>query len=311
MKHWLPIVLFVITIGIASEARSQYTFTHAKQPYQKLEGGLVLPMRWDDTVNPYSYVDLEGLTFEIYGERFPIDNIYPIGISKWGNVEINNGKSAVIIDPFHTSILDSMVPSTSVSVHVDGMLGDRILKIQWTDMGFEGRPVDITTSFQLWMYERSNNIEFRYGPHSMECIKDDPTLQGGYVGMFIAPADFSKISKIFWVYGDPENPKISKLNIRAMHCPFDADVVATIVAPTASVSFEEVPEQARGIYVAHGSSIGLTDARNARLFTIMGQQVLSMDQVEGSISLQGVASGRYFLEYEADGNTHRRAVIIE
>lgn len=311
MKRWLPVFLFVLTISIADQARSQYTFTHTKIPYQQLEGGLTLPMRWDDTVNPYSYVDLDGLTFEIYGETFRIDNIYPIGISKWGNVEINNGKSAVIIDPFHTSILDSMVPSTAISVHVDGMLGDRILKIQWTDMGFEGRPTEITASFQMWMYERSNNIEFRYGPHTMECIKDDPTLQGGYVGMFIAPADFSKINKIFWIYGDPENPKISKLNIRAMHCPFDADVVATIVAPTASVAMEHESGSISGLYVEQGGSISLTNATDVRLYSVMGQRVLSNGHIDGALSLDGVASGRYFLEYQSGGTTHRRAVIIE
>ena len=125
--------------------RAQYALSQRTSPYQQLEGGMNIPMRWDDTVNPYTYVDLYGLPFTIFGESFKLDQFYPIAISKWGNVEIRNATHAVIIDPFHTSSLDSLMPTAQVSLDVVGPIGDRVFKIQWRDLG---RQLRIATRIQ-------------------------------------------------------------------------------------------------------------------------------------------------------------------
>ncbi len=288
-------------------AHAQYALSQRTETYKPLEDGMYIPMRWDDTVNPYTYVGLYGLPFTIFGESFKLDQFYPIAISKWGNVEIRNATHAVIIDPFHTASLDSLTPSAQVSLDVVGPIGDRILKIQWRDLGFTGFPTDLVTNFQMWMYERTSNVEFYYGKHSLECDLTDPTLQDAYVGMFIAPADFSKINKIFWIYGDPESPKVSKLNIKAMHCAFAPNSAVTLATPSAGVALasEEVPQS--GLMMQRTESIAIENATSLKLYSVMGQLIHAADNV---MPLASVAAGRYFLEYQQNGETMRRAVVV-
>jgi hypothetical protein len=315
MKHWLQNFFFVSVLGIAcvqvEAARAQYTLSHRPQTYQELTSGMNIPMRWADTVNPYTYVDLNGLTFKLFGEEFALNEFYPIAISKWGNVEIRSAKSAVIIDPFHTSSLDSLKPGAAVSLDVEGATGDRILKIQWKDMGFTGFPIEETVNFQLWMYERTGQVEFYYGPHSLVCDKNDPTLQGAYVGMFIAVPDFSKINKIFWIYGDPENPKTSKTNIKAMHCHFDVNTAVALNAPSADVAMHEEETVIPGLLVQRGSTIKLDNASSLKLYSITGQLVMDAESASASLALDVIASGRYFLEYVQNGEVCRRPVVIQ
>jgi hypothetical protein len=315
MKHWLQKLLVVSMIGAAcvqvEVARAQYQLSHRSETYQELEGGLVIPMPWADTVNPYTYVDLYGLTFKIFGEDFKIDSINPIAISKWGNIDLRTEKSSVIIDAFHTPSLDSASENTQVSLDVIGEPGDKILKIQWRDMGFTGFPKDVRINFQMWMYERTGEVEFHYGPHSLGCDKTDPTLQGGYVGMFIAKLDFSVINKICWIYGEPENPKISRVNIKPMHCPFEANTSVSLNAMVAGVSLQDRETVPSGLLATRNGSIAIDNASALRLYSVMGQLLRSADRANESISADGIAAGRYFLEFQRDGETERRAVIIE
>lgn len=288
-------------------AHAQYSLSHRTDNYRPLEDGMYIPMRWDDSVNPYTYVDLNGLAFKLFGEDFTLDAVHPIAISKWGNVEIRSEKHAVIIDAFHTASLDSLIPSAQVSLDVVGTIGDRILKIQWRDFGFTGFSEDLVTNFQLWMYERNSNVEFYYGNNTLECDKTDPTLQGAYVGMFIAPADYSRISKIFWIYGDPETPKVSKMTIKAMHCAFAPNSAVTLATPSADVVANGEEQVLSGLILQRTESIELENATSLKLYSVMGQLILSADRV---MLLDGISAGRYFLEYLQNGEFIRRAVVV-
>lgn len=315
MKHWLHVLSFGVfiasTAAVTDNAHAQYTFKKRTAPYQPLQTEQVLEMRWDDTVNPYTYVGYDGLAFKVFGEEFAFNSKYPIAISKWGNVEIRNANSVVIIDPFHTSAMDSVKPTAKVSAMVDGTEGDYIMKIQWKDMGFESAPPDLYTNFQMWMYQRTGDIEFHYGPHNIGCDPSDPTLQGAYVGLFIAPPDFSSIRKIYWVYGSPEDPKISKMQIRAMKCVFDENTVVTLAAPVAGVSETEVASTPMEAIYVQDRTLTLANASDVKLYSIMGQMILSEGTVNGELSLQHISAGRYFIEYQEAGEFIRRALIIE
>jgi hypothetical protein len=303
-----PIALLLASWLCAPSAQAQqYRLSHQPQTYTTLEGSQWLPMPWSDTVNPYTYVDLGGEEFTLFGEKFTLGGLTPMGISKWGNIEVMNSESAVIIDPFHSAILDSMRPSSKVSIQVTGESGDKIVRIEWKDLGFAGEDPTLHVSFQLVMHQRDGRVEFFYGPHNIDCDMTNSALQGAYVGMFIAPLDFSSIRRIFWVTGTPDDPKVSKMSIKAMKCVFPADHAVTISAPS-SVAPEATMAIDAGIVAQN--SIRL-DAEDVKIYTVLGQEIKSVRRTEGELLLRDLPRGRYFLEYVQNGERVRRALLLE
>ncbi|WP_378174667.1 T9SS type A sorting domain-containing protein [Aquimarina sp. SS2-1] len=61
---------------------------------------------------------------------------------------------------------------SNISYLVEGSAGNRILKIEWNNVGFlsdilaDGISTDFT-NFQLWLFEGSNDIEIHFGPNSI------------------------------------------------------------------------------------------------------------------------------------------------
>ena len=86
-------------------------------------------------------------------------------------------------------IQDRTVSETStsaISYKTEGSAGDRILKLEVKNAGLEnavyhGHDEDhFYLSFQVWLYERGNIIEYRYGNHNITNLEvlDDEVLVG-------------------------------------------------------------------------------------------------------------------------------------
>lgn len=57
---------------------------------------------------------------------------------------------------------------SSISYKIEqGLSGNNVLKIEWKNMAFYNDSIDsyAYTSFQIWLYENTNDIEFHYGPN--------------------------------------------------------------------------------------------------------------------------------------------------
>lgn len=307
MRHLLSAFFLVAGLGFATNANAQYTLSHEPRAYEALEGADRVQMRWDDTVNPYTYVDLGDDEYTIFGKKFTLGGVTRVGISKWGNVEIYNAESVVIIDPFHSALLDSLQPTTEISVRVDGKPGSKIAKIQWKNMNFEGVSTEMFVNFQMWIYQWNGKVEFFYGPHTIGCDETNPDLQGAYVGMFLAPLDFSSIEKIFWITGKPSDPKVSKTAIRAMKCVFPADYSVAINAASASVAEEETQQVEAGLIARRSLKL---DATDVAIYSLLGQKVFNVKHVKGEVLLESLPRGRYFIEYYQDGERVRRALLL-
>jgi hypothetical protein len=96
-------------------------------------------------------------------------------------------KGALLI-PMESDLIDrgyiTQVSQSSIKYVVEGMAPNRILKIQWENCGsFDELDINGTLdefiNFQMWLYEGSNIIEYRYGPQS------------------------STLTNMYWHYGEP------------------------------------------------------------------------------------------------------------
>ncbi|MFT6321330.1 MAG: hypothetical protein ACJAT4_002260 [Granulosicoccus sp.] len=174
---------------------------------------------WDDP----NYDIPIGFNFDFYGETY--NNIQTVSLGGWLAFE----------DPYTTDSISFLIPyfddladienfntanQSTISHTTEGATGEQILKIQWKDCGFyeeifSGTPTaNNTVSFQLWLYEGTNNIEFRYGPSTLPdaaTIHDYNSPVCGFIENLSTDTDDFDA---FWhLTGDATNPTVTSSDI--------------------------------------------------------------------------------------------------
>ncbi len=85
---------------------------------------------------------------------------------------------------------DLGISLSSIGYLVEGTEGNRILKIEWKNVGSydEGAPYNMYINFQMWLYEGTNIVEYHYGPSMI----NDPDLFYYYPGAFIGITSYNE-----------------------------------------------------------------------------------------------------------------------
>jgi len=85
--------------------------------------------------------------------------------------------------------------------------GDTIIKIQWQNMGLVGNDSGDYANFQLWIYKKSQIIEFRYGPSRITDTIAFKGFTGPAVEIMLFDTNFSAVQEVHKLVHDPANPK--------------------------------------------------------------------------------------------------------
>lgn len=91
---------------------------------------------------------------------------------------------------------------SSISYQLDGTTGQRILKIEYKDCGFNVESTE-SFSYQIWMFESGGEVDLRIGSSS-----NDSTITP-FIGLINMTRD-TEISA-FLIHGDPGNPQSQTL----------------------------------------------------------------------------------------------------
>lgn len=120
----------------------------------------------------------------------------------------------VVYDSTHPGF----APLSPISYKMDGMAPNRIAKIQYKNVGFVADTTGLAyINFQVWLYEDSNIIEFRYGPQyidpsifSPNTFNDSGLFQGSYVCLNNNHilGDCSSSGRVFEVNGPADAPAL-------------------------------------------------------------------------------------------------------
>lgn len=172
-------------------SQRQYDFNMSKEAYQPLTNGTLLvtdPTSWDDPdiefQLPFAY-NWEGLSFT----HIEFDNYSPAIIltkGRWGDTILS--LNFLPGDLISRGVFSSNQLSP-VRYKIDGNTGQRILKVEWENVGFYDTDADDSMSFQLWLFEQSSDIQWRVGPSGFTDFDDS---FNGYVGPrlgIIGPVD--------------------------------------------------------------------------------------------------------------------------
>ncbi len=225
MKNY--IFFFLAFLSLASDAQ-YYQFSKTTGAYSNLTGAtVVLNGNWNDTLvslkNPFY--------FRFFSSNILAGLADSVQVDDFGNIYFNNINNG-FIEVFRVDLNSRGNNKSPISFKVEGASPSRILKIQYMNVGFDSDAPAFSDSmnFQVWIYETSSILEFRYGPNSVK-----HSSYAGENGAYVDIADPLGVSSNFIALeGDPSNPTVRTNNFSAQKTLTGTPVNGTIYRFTPS-----------------------------------------------------------------------------
>ncbi len=179
MKKLITLLVALVTFHLV-QAQS-YSFESEQKPYVELQNDILL---FDDT-GAFKLVPVFPI-FRSFGHDF--SDTLEIGYEGWMSKTKDRGFWFLpIYGEYRFPDADS-----KVSYAIDETPGNRILKIQWKQLAID-TDLDTRVNFQLWIYEKDQTVEFRYGKGS---------LPGEYaIGIYLFNRNYSNVQESIEVKG--------------------------------------------------------------------------------------------------------------
>lgn len=215
--------------------------------------------------------------------------------------------SADIIDRGY----DDEVSLSSINYIIDGNPGSRICKIEWKNVGSydEGYPYNMYFNLQLWLYEGSNIVEWRYGSSS---ITDISTFYYGETGPFSGLA-VETVSNIIveLIAGTVQNPQLTNNQASLDGHPADGTIyrltpATSQIADHQSLNFTIYPNPVQDML-----NIETKQANSmVTVFDYTGKLILTQTISEsGSVDVSTIPSGIYLVKIENEGITQTQKFV--
>ena len=178
-KIYLFALMAMLSLAVKAQPIYPYSFTKFKEAYTNLSGAtnLLSATAWDDT----TLVIPIGFNFKWALNNNTSDSLV---VDTYGLFSFKNDYDFTFympmrgMFPFYADMADLTLNGGSgtspVSYVTTGAVGSRICKVEFKNAGFyEDATATDYANFQLWLYETSNRIEFRYGPSLITDIQTD------------------------------------------------------------------------------------------------------------------------------------------
>jgi hypothetical protein len=177
---------------------SPYEFSILSESYAELENPTILTdsSGWDDP----SFIAPIGFGFDYFGSSIitlNADNNF-LGGMLYSDPSLEGLANLFVV--YASDLIDigynEGVSESTISYELTGNAPTRVFKMQWKNCGFYNEVVDLELSgnrvnFQLWLYETTNDIEIRFGSHSIKnselCHDGDP---GPWAGALVDQLSF-------------------------------------------------------------------------------------------------------------------------
>jgi hypothetical protein len=321
MKKLLLMPAFLL-FTLFANAQSVYNFETENSTYQNLTGSTSLNNGavWDDP----GYTIPLGFSFE-FG-TYSFSTIYILEWSVGGVLSSNpvDGGIVPLFVPIGQDLIDlgysSGVSQSNISYKTEGVAGSRILKIEWNNVGFfEDSTESDFMNFQLWLYEGTNTVEFRYGPSAInnpsESFEGETGPQVSLITSF--NIDTQQLAdRGYFVSGNPANPTIITLN------PGDPIVLSYLqgMIPNGTVyrflrqplAVEDFSQNDFQIYPNPASdylNVKMQSSNyNSSIYNSLGQKV-NVSLSENRIDISNLSNGIYYIKIETETGSATKKFI--
>ncbi|MBA3827944.1 MAG: T9SS type A sorting domain-containing protein [Taibaiella sp.] len=214
MKFTITPILALIFLLSATHAYSQspYRLTTLQGAYEPLTDGIVL----NNTVWFNSDFYVLPLPFP-----FKIDTIPCTAPFIEGGTTLVTDTGKAVISAFFLNNADlidkgflgsDLFSKSPIRYIVSGVPGAQIFKLEIANAGFFNE-ITFGTDFdsvymQIWLYEGTNVIEFRYGPSYISHLYNYFPIRGLPFAGYVCDVDYSLDGVYYSLTGDPVNPSI-------------------------------------------------------------------------------------------------------
>lgn len=175
MKKLLSILLVFSFLNSHSQAMYPYAFSKTTGNYQHLVGATSLTngSLWSDTSlsAPICFPFKWALSNRTINTLEIVSRGYLFSMQ---DLDSNNDILMRMLMPYYAYLADlgsmnNTNPQSDIAYLCDGTAPNRIFKIEYKNcgLGLSSNTQDYT-NFQVWLYEGSNIIEYRYGPQSIQ-----------------------------------------------------------------------------------------------------------------------------------------------
>lgn len=96
--------------------------------------------------------------------------------------------------------------TSSLAYTLEGIEGEKMLKVEWKNLGMVGNPGTDFVNVQLWLSQKDNSFEVHVGPNSVTGTTAYYGYSGPSIGGFVSTYDFSTYYSTFHIRGNPANP---------------------------------------------------------------------------------------------------------
>jgi len=317
MKTKLTILLF-LTVSCYLTAQFSYDFNVSSKPYNDLVEGTSLNngQIWDDP----GYAVPIGFDFQIGPYIF--NTIYIVDWSVGGvlSSKANDVGVASLLSPIAQDIIDlgfwGGASQSNLSYKTEGTIGNQILKIEWNNAGFvgSGSPNTDFMNFQVWFYEGSNIIEYRYGSSEINFPEDSFEGESGPIVFFIPSINIEtemlEGEDAYFLSGDPSSPTVIVVEpgnepqepIESLQGMIPDGTVYTFTPKDLSVgNFETIdfavyPNPAGDYFNIRTNALEY----QINIYNNLGQQVKHFDNSSTQIDVTGLPAGLYLIEVETE-----------
>lgn len=320
-------LLFIFSFSVSVCFAQNYTFQVLNEPYQDLVGSTSLTngLIWDEpeiTFNP-------GFSFQMGTQNFSTFFVFQDIICNQ-NPDTFSGLFS-ILTAFNTDLIDRAYDDNEgeaggvspISYKIEGVSPNRILKLEWKNVGFyDEKIINDTTNdfanFQVWLYETTHIIEYRYGPNS---ITNPEWAYIGETGAYVVvipdyDGDSNTTSNGIAIKGNPSSPTV--VNIVQIYDDFlngtpSNGTVYRFTPETMSTNQNELskiniyPNPTKDILYFDAPS-GL-DISKVVITNSLGQEVYFSNSFDNQINIASLSSGVYHLTIETNqGKTNRKII---
>ena len=318
-KNYFLFCLFFIIIQ--AQAQSLYTITTSTATYADLTSPISVNngQVWDfDDFGPYQV----PFSFKVAGQvithfAFHDDNfIFLTGLNEDTDDLYYLLASGIYIQDKN---FNAGVSQSPISYKVEGTSGNRILKMQVKNAGSEDEALTLQTNnlfvnFQVWIYEGTNVIEYRYGntnitASNMSVIEDG--IQMGIVSL-------NEVYDGIVLYGNPAAPTVAEFfngggldpNIDYVMTSYPTNGTVYEFTPSTTAATEEFNKIQFRIYpnpVVESLRISLEnmDLTDYVITDLTGKIIRKgkFTDLENTVDVTDVNSGMYFIKI---GNTTKK-----
>ncbi|PKP26252.1 MAG: hypothetical protein CVU03_04345 [Bacteroidetes bacterium HGW-Bacteroidetes-2] len=317
------ICLMLLMLPLITFSQSNYEFTATNEVYTDLVGSTSLNngQTWDD---PEFVIPL-GFDFQIGTHTF--STIYIVEWSVGGILSSNPNFSGIvpIFAPISQDIIDFGFGTgnslSNISYLTEGTSGSQIFKIEWNNVGFfDDATENDFMNFQLWLYEGSNTIEYRYGQSQINNPSGSFEGETGPVVSLLASYNLETDEledNAFFLTGNPENPNFNI--IEPGNQGFDGALVGMIPEGTTYRFVQDL--LSINDYVINDFAIFPNPAKDflniestnntdfsISIYNSVGQEVLKSKKAE-QLNISDLPRGFYIVQFETNKSKVSKKLI--